>query len=63
MRPDGSGLRRLTNPSNGFYFSPVWSPDGTRIAAYSGARHDDLIAHLVVMDADGSKARVLPLSR
>ncbi len=27
-RPDGSGLRRLTNQADGSYFSPVWSPDG-----------------------------------
>ncbi len=58
-RPDGSGLRRLTNQADGSYFSPVWSPDGSRIAAFRMVPGDAL-AHLVVMDADGSHAHVIP---
>ncbi|HLV98156.1 MAG TPA: hypothetical protein VKT82_05710 [Ktedonobacterales bacterium] len=59
MRPDGTGLHQLTHLSDGGYFSPVWSPDGTRIAAYT-VSGSDVIAHLVVMDADGSHARIIP---
>ena len=33
MRPDGSGLRRLSKPG-GFCGSPKWSRDGQKIAAY-----------------------------
>ncbi len=58
-RPDGSGLRQLTHLSSGFYFSPVWSPDGTRIAAYRVANNSDAYAHLVVLHADGSQAQVI----
>ena len=35
IRPDGSGLRRLTN-SRADDEHPTWSPDGTRIAFASG---------------------------
>ena len=33
IRPDGTGLRQLTNaPGRWLDFDPVWSPDGSRIA-------------------------------
>jgi TolB protein len=32
MRPDGTGLRRLTNTPNVAETEPAWSPDGTRLA-------------------------------
>jgi WD40 repeat protein len=57
VHPDGSGLRRLTSGANVSYFSPVWSPDGSRIAAFAVSGS---VAHLIVMDADGSHARVIP---
>lgn len=60
MQPDGSGVRRLTNLSNGYYFSPAWSPDGAHIAAFSGTISGGAAAHLVVMDADGSNPRAIP---
>jgi Tol biopolymer transport system component len=58
IRPDGSGLQQVTHSAEGLYFSPVWSPDGTRIAAYTidPANSAEVIAHLVVMNADGSHA-------
>jgi dipeptidyl aminopeptidase/acylaminoacyl peptidase len=60
MRPDGSDVRRLTNPSDGFYLSPVWSPDGSRIAVFVVSASAHRVAHLVVMDADGSNPRQIP---
>lgn len=59
MRPDGSGLRRLTPGGDTAYFSPVWSPDGASIAAFVTSAHDATTAHLVIMNADGSHAQVL----
>ena len=53
MRPDGSGLRPLTNAARGeFFFSGDWSPDGQHIA-YVSASH--LADHLQIrsMDANG----------
>jgi Tol biopolymer transport system component len=49
VRPDGTGLRRLTSGSN---VGPDWSPDGRRIAWSCG---DDIC----VMDADGKHKRVV----
>jgi Tol biopolymer transport system component len=60
MNADGSGQRRLTqNPAKDV--SPVWSPDGRRIAFSSdrgGARFSDIY----VMNADGSRPRRLTRS-
>jgi TolB protein len=52
INADGSGLRRISGPPNGL--SPAdWSPDGTRLVAYSGDR-------LVVFGSDGSNFVFLP---
>src|SRR5579859_2322045 len=60
MQPDGSNLRQLTNPSDGLYFSPAWSPDGAHIAAFLSAPNAGFIAYLVIMDADGSNPHQIP---
>jgi Tol biopolymer transport system component len=60
IQPDGSGLHQLTTQASGSYFSPAWSPDGSRIAAFDVANKGDPVAHLVVMDADGANAHLLP---
>jgi Tol biopolymer transport system component len=60
MRPDGSGLHRLTNVPDGAYFSPVWSPDGAHIAAFVLYPTPGFVARLIVMDADGSNAHLIP---
>lgn len=60
MRPDGGGLRRLTNVPDGSYFSPVWSPDGARIAAFVIYPAPGYVAKLVIMNADGSNAHIIP---
>jgi Tol biopolymer transport system component len=56
-RPDGTGLHRLTKAPRGTYFSPVWSPDGARIAAF--IVQPGYVANLVIMDADGSNAHII----
>ena len=48
IRPDGSGLKRLTT-AHGEY--PAWSPDGTKIA-FASARDGNY--EIYVMNADGS---------
>jgi Tol biopolymer transport system component len=60
MHPDGSGLRKITHPSDGAFLSPVWSPDGSRIAAFLMAPNADSSAHLAVMDAGGAHLQVFP---
>ena len=53
MNADGSGLANLTNNSNND-FSPVWSPDGTKIAFQS--YRDSQEAEIYVMTAVGGGA-------
>jgi uncharacterized repeat protein (TIGR01451 family) len=52
MNPDGSGLARQFSGHDEDNFSPVWSPDGKRIAFHRAGK-------LVVADADGSNANQL----
>jgi Tol biopolymer transport system component len=60
MRPDGSDVRQLTTP-NGAQFPdsnvPVISPDGTKIAFWSGIERQ--YGQVWVMDPDGGNRRVL----
>jgi Tol biopolymer transport system component len=56
VRPDGSGLTRLTRKLLGAAGNPVWTPDSRRIAFDVG---DNLDARIYVMSADGSNQRVL----
>ncbi len=50
MNPDGTGAVNLTDTTDIDEFSPVWSPDGSRIAFIS----DSFTRTLSVMNADGS---------
>jgi Tol biopolymer transport system component len=54
MRPDGSGLRRLTRTPAPGADTPAWSPD-SRYIVYARA------GGLGVMRADGSSATLLPI--
>lgn len=56
VRPDGSGLTRLTRKLPGSAGNPAWSPDSRRIAFDVG---DNLEARIYVMQDDGSNQRVL----
>ena len=66
MNPDGSSPTRLTDDTSRteklpdfspvYDGSPVWSPDGTKIAFISNR---DYLFSLYVMDADGSNARLV----
>ena len=59
VRPDGSGLARLTNLS-GRVGGPAWSPDARRIAFdESGGGWKPSQARLYVMGADGSGLKLL----
>ena len=48
VRPDGSGLERLT-PEDGLWSSPSWSPDGRRLVCH-GSR--DGVYDLWILDVD-----------
>jgi eukaryotic-like serine/threonine-protein kinase len=58
VRPDGSGLRRVTHVGKRLFDSinPAWSPDGRRIVFQSSAR-------IFVMDANGKRLRQLTIGK
>ena len=66
MRPDGSGVTRLTNfkklkPKKAFNLAnnPVWSPTGTQIMFTHFAPERNRLA---IMNADGTGLGVVPLA-
>ena len=60
VRPNGSGVRRLTFPESGDDFLPIWSPDGSRLAFTSNRTGG---WRVYVMDATGGAPRqVTPMS-
>jgi Tol biopolymer transport system component len=58
-RPDGSGLRQLTNWSDSDSGYAAWSPDGTKLAFVRYWRRPKEMERLYTMNADGSGLRQL----
>lgn len=59
MNADGSGLRKLTNPTrHKLDGDPTWSPHGTRIA-FSRGSGDGLVNDIRIVNADGTGGRKL----
>ncbi|HET7309323.1 MAG TPA: hypothetical protein VFJ54_04265 [Actinomycetota bacterium] len=56
MRPDGSGVRRVSSGDRGSDFWPSWSPDGSRIV-FAAIRAEDW--GIWVVGADGSNERLI----
>ncbi|MFN2543405.1 MAG: hypothetical protein ABR600_02380 [Actinomycetota bacterium] len=54
IKPDGSGLRRLTDNGTVNDFDPAWSHDGKQVV-FVRTEHDR--EHVFVMDSDGSHVR------
>jgi Tol biopolymer transport system component len=56
VHPDGSGLRRITNPTNGdLSFGPHWSPDSTKLLfARIHGTHGSYQEDLWIANADGT---------
>jgi WD40 repeat protein len=66
MRSDGTGLRRLTRALLRTHESPIFSPDGTRIAFVSRPVRQNAYGKygdLYIMNADGANLRCLTCGR
>ena len=61
VRPDGSGLRNLTdNTATNGASDPVWSPDGKQILFLQGIRNgDEVVLGLATMRANGAQRAFL----
>jgi TolB protein len=55
VNPDGTGLHRVTDTPD-YENSPVWSPDGSRLAVWTGADDATVVR---ILEADGSIERTI----
>jgi TolB protein len=60
MRPNGSEVRRLTDPAMAFG-SPKWSPDARRIVAYRMTAVDTLLARSSLTSDAGAVAQIVSI--
>jgi len=64
MDTDGSNVRRLTHTTyDAINSSPVWSPDGKKIAFPGRAQNSIESTEIYVMDADGSNLQQLTFNK
>ena len=62
VNPESGVVRTIVAPSNGlFRETPMWSPDGSRLAYIEYVSSDGMTAQIHVVEADGSNDRRLPL--
>jgi hypothetical protein len=60
IRPDGSGLKQLTNAGAGPDKYPSWSPDGSRISFQRSIEVQDQVASTIwIVGSDGARATQL----
>jgi Tol biopolymer transport system component len=57
VRPDGTGLKRLTHTDSPATESPTWSPDGSKVAFLTILSGDTPTRTVWVVNADGSGQR------
>lgn len=57
MKPNGTGLKKLTNFGNDVAAQPSWSPDGTQIVFTTGFMGTTGGPAIFIMNADGSNQR------
>jgi dipeptidyl aminopeptidase/acylaminoacyl peptidase len=57
MYPNGSHIRQITHPAEGFSDdSPAWSPDGTKVA-FNRREIDEISSHIMVLNTKTGDAR------
>jgi Tol biopolymer transport system component len=58
INPDGSGKKRIIQPTVGVVAAPAWSPDGSKIA-YAAPDADNHYVVIATANADGSNIHLL----
>jgi Tol biopolymer transport system component len=59
MNPDGSHVRQITHPPNGWRDNaPTWSPDGERVA-FHRQTYDESDSHIMILNPDKGDTRAV----